>query len=179
MIIYKSFLKKIWVRAIALTFLLIFFGCGSDKYSTPISDIEYVGPRPKNLKVDVNPSKTYIQYFKFKISMSDPNQSVLDKDHWTIEGCRGYFTIDTNENPFLAPFVNIDERTPYPVATTYPTAYPVTLLTKEWIERSCEQLKGSHKVIPVSVHLQFYAHRNKDKFRVVIPVDFSFTIGDF
>lgn len=167
------------VGALALTLILVLIGCGKDKYSSPISDIEYVGPKPKTLKVDVNPSKTYVQYFKFKLAMSDPNQSTLDKDHWTIEGCRGYFTVDTVTSPFIEPLPNIDVRNSFPIATTYPSSFPITLITKEWIESNCLSLRGTTTIVPVTVHLQFYAHRNSDNFRVVIPVEFSFTIGDY
>jgi len=167
------------VGAIALALLLMLVGCGKDKYTSPVSDIVYDGPRPKTVKIDVNPSSTHIQYFKFKLQMSDPNQSTLAKDHWTIEGCRGYFTIDMASSPFVEPLPDIDDRNPVPVATTYPTTFPLTLITKEWIERNCQSLVGTQTIVPVTVHLQFYAHRNSDNLRVVIPVEFSFTIGDY
>lgn len=173
-----EFLKNIRVGAFALTLILILIGCGKDKYTTPISDLQYVGPKPKNLKVDVSPSNTHIQYFQFKLAMSDPNQSTKPKDHWTIEGCRGYFTVDSSAQ-FTEPLPQVDDRNPFPVATTYPTKYPITLITKEWIERNATYLKGSSSVVPITAHLQFYAHRNSDNFRVVIPVEFTFTIGDF
>ncbi|GEM_PF-1646683 len=167
------------VGAFALTLVLMLTGCGKNKYSTPFSDIVYEGPQPKKVKIDVNPSSTHIQYFKFRLAMSDPNQSALDKDHWTIEGCRGYFTVDAASSPFVEPLPEIDYRNPFPVSTTYPVAFPLTLITKEWIERNCQVLKGTDTIIPVTVHLQFYAHRNSDNLRVIIPVEFSFTIGDF
>lgn len=175
----KRLLKFSRVGAFALTLILMFMGCGKDKYSSPVSDIVYVGPRPKKVKIDVNPSSTHIQYFKFKLVMSDPNQSTLPKDHWTIEGCRGYFTVDQAVSPFVEPLPDVDVRNPFPVATTYPASFPMTLLTKEWIERNCLSLRGTETVVPLTVHLQFYAHRNSDNLRVVIPVEFSFTIGDF
>jgi hypothetical protein len=176
----NKFQRRIKVGAFALTFVLIIFlfGCGNDKYSTPISDIVYEGPRPKVLKVDVSRTNVVIENFKFKLSMSDPNQSLLPKDHWTIEGCRGYFTIDSAAT-FPEPLPRIDQRTPFPVATTYTTSYPVTLMTKEWLERNALYLKGTQTIIPVTLHLEFFVHRNSDRLRVVIPVEFSFTIGDY
>lgn len=175
----KYLLIFLRVGALTLTLLLMLVGCGNDKYTTPVSDIVYDGPKPKRVEIDVNPSSTHIQYFKFKLQMSDPNQSTLEKDHWTIEGCKGYFTVDMTTSPFVEPLPDIDVRNPVAVATTYSTIYPLTLVTKEWIERNCHSLVGSQTIVPVTVYLQFYAHRNGDNLRVVIPVEFSFTIGDY
>jgi len=167
------------VGAFALTLLFLMTGCGKDKYSTTVSGIVYDGPRPKVMKVDVSPSSTRMEYFKFKLEMSDPNLSTLDTDHWTIEGCRGYYTVDDPAAVFTEPLPAIDSRNTLAVATTTDTVYAVTLITEEWIERNCHWLVGTETRVPVTVHLQFYAHRNSDGFRRVIPVDFPFTIGDF
>jgi hypothetical protein len=175
----KKFVNVMRVGALALTLLFLLTGCGKDKYSTPVSGLVYEGPRPKILKVDVSPSATHLQYFKFKLEMSDPNLSTLPGDHWTIEGCRGYFMVDDTSAVFIEPLPDIDVRSTIAVSSTYTTSYTVPLLTKEWIEKNCHWLVDTETRVPVTLHLQFYAHRNSDGLKRVIPVDFSFTIGDY
>jgi hypothetical protein len=167
------------VGALALTLLFLMSSCGKDKYSTPVSGLVYEGPRPKVVKIDVAPSSTHIQYFKFKLEMSDPNLSTLAGDHWTLEGCRGYFTVDDASAVFIEPLPDVDVRNTVAVASTSSTTYTVPLVTKEWLERNCQWLVDTETKVPVSLHLQFYAHRNSDGLRRVIPADFTFTIGDY
>lgn len=175
----KKSVISLRVGAIALTLLFLMVGCGKDDYTTTVSGIVYEGPRPKIAKVDVSPSTDHVQYFKFKLEMSDPNLSTLDRDHWTLEGCRGYFTVDDPSAVFVEPLPALDVRNTVAVPSTTTSTYAVTLITEEWIERNCQWLVGTDTRVPVTVHLQFYAHRNSDGLRSVMPVDFSFTIGDY
>lgn len=167
------------VGALALTLLFLLTACGKDKYTTTVSGIVYEGPKPKLAKIDVSPSSDHIQNFKFKLEMSDPNLSTMDRDHWTIEGCRGYYTVDDPNAVFVEPLPALDVRSTVPVPSTTTTLYPIVLISEEWIERNCLWLVDTETQVPVTVHLQFYAHRNSDGLRKVIPVDFSFTIGDY